>query len=1419
MEKGTKPDAIRSVGEEHMATVDNAFQYLKEHHVEPLSEADDRRILRKIDRHLLPMMIVTYTLNFMDKNALSYSASFGLTDDNHLHGNQYSWASGSVFYLAYMVSQPVVARLIVRFPVGRFVACATILWGATLMTMAASRSFAALMSIRAILGCLESCINPAFMIISAQWWKRDEQPLRITYWYLGNSIGQVCGGLLGYGIAHIQHHSVARWAWFFIIFGSITILYGIFLLYYLPDSPMNARWLSERDRALAIERVRSNRTSIENNVWKWSQFKECVLDVQCWILVATFFLDDVPAGGVGSFGSIVVKGFGFSALYSTLLLCPLGIIQAICVLFGGFMTSRFQNIRTWLIAGCQIPALIGAVLLYTLPRSNQRGLLGSYYVVQTHGIVGTLTMSLVTSNVAGYTKKVTASAMMYIAYCVGQVVGPQPFLANEAPVYETAFRAAFVCFALCITFSLALRLYLVRENKSRDRLAREQSATHETNDEFLDLTDKQQKMKRMKDIQWQLARPSGQHRAALGVQSWFLLPLGVFAVAASYLILAHWQFSHQRPTAATDLALLTRADLKYGTAQCTLNRQRPYVNHDLATERLARPRLGLRKVLRNATLINGDGTTTPNCTIEVQGRNFTRVCFPWRPSESGPEEEGGATVVELHGRIVTPGLIDMHSHAGVRETPQLWATEDVTEVSAPVTPWGRAIDGLKPHDQAIAFIGSGGVTTSLVLTGAKNLISGEGVVIKMRRADSARGLIVDMTSGNGTGKPQRFLKMAMGENQKRQFEHTSGGPATRLGESYWFRNAFGEARRVMRAQDRWCEAASTAAGRSRLAVEYPRSLQWQTLVDVMRGDVRVNVHGYETEDIYALLDHADEFGFNVTAFHHALHSDQILEELKSRNIAVVGFSDSWGDKKELYNVSSSFPKRIVDHGIPLALTRDHPAEHGQWLAYEAQIAHHFGLGANHALASVMAVPARLLGLDNRLGFIRPGYDADFVIWDRHPLRVGATPLEVYIDGSSQVRASDAAWHASNKRTAALSAPGARPTGDHAKNCRQGAADFVLYGIQRSYVGQDNMRSDMAEGHNLTAVFQNGKMVCLGGRRCDDRAKEAIEKRAAVINVRDGHILPGLTIVTRLHGLAEMHQEPSTTDGYSHGDIDGPVLKSRFGLRFGGIHLQRAHGGGVTRIVTPPLTSGFLHDVSCRFRSGARSAIDDDAITEPHTALHFSIGHEAKTSQLPSVTAQISALRNILTAGHGTHDVHGRAARGELPVVIHTNSKDVIAQMIALKRETAAHIVIMGGAEAHHLAPALAAANVPVIMAPFWGCEPLTWESRSCLPGPPLTESLGPTVLLQHGVEVAISNWDVTNNHIRNSAWEAGWVAGSGNTTLALDLVSRNIENILRLRPTTDVVVYEGDPFEFGARVAVIIEQGRIRSCYPSPDET
>ncbi|KAI1798834.1 hypothetical protein F4811DRAFT_153903 [Daldinia bambusicola] len=900
--------------------------------------------------------------------------------------------------------------------------------------------------------------------------------------------------------------------------------------------------------------------------------------------------------------------------------------------------------------------------------------------------------------------------------------------------------------------------------------------------------------------------------ASFGTKNNNVLIIIVTAITA-YFLASQWH-AYQHPGDRSVIHQISSEDLRYGLEQCSLNKQHPVVDRNLAASRLATRSAGARTILHNATLIDGDGTVVPDCVIEMRGGIFTRVS----KATQGFLEPASLDdkVVDLLGRIVTPGLVEMHSHAGVRETPQLWATEDVTEISAPVTPWARAVDALKPHDQAIPVIASGGVTTSLVLTGAKNLISGEGVLIKMKRGSSVSELLVNTTESGS--KPQRYLKMAMGENQKRQFQNVPGGPSTRLGESYWFRKAYDSARRVKQEQDRWCEAASTEKGLAAMAREYPRSLEWQTLVDVLRGDVRVNVHGYETEDMLAMFDHADEFGFNITALHHALHTNLIMDQLRDRGIAVAGFSDSWGDKKELYNVSSRLPAMIAEHGIPLALTRDHPAEHGQWLLYEAQIAHHFGLSAESAISSVISVPARLLGIDNRLGFVRPGYDGDLVIWNRHPLQVGATPLEVYIDGKSVVRASDSLWKASETSISDLrKAPTSRPSDTPKSACVPGQSDIVIRGLGTSFIGAEGLRNESPETGNITAVVRAGRVVCVGGNKCDTVARQAIEEQVPLIDVRDGYILPGLTIVTRQHGLTEMRQEPSTSDGASTGDDYERPLSSRFGIKFDGIHVERAHRSGVTRIVTPPLTNGFFHGISTLFRSGAKSVLDDGAIVEPSAALHFTIGHEAKSFRTPSITSQISRLRDLLTVNKHIHPIYESAANGEIAVVIHTNNKDVIAHMIALKKETGAPIVIMGGSESHLLAAELAEAEVPVIVAPFWGCEPLFWDARNCLPGPPLTDRLGPQVLIDAGVKVGISNWDDTNNHIRNSIWEASWVAGPGNRSLALDLVSKNIEDILRLPRSKDFVIYEGDPFEFGARVALIFEEGKVQRCYPDVD--
>ena len=403
---------------------------------------------------------------------------------------------------------------------------------------------------------------------------------------------------------------------------------------------------------------------------------------------------------------------------------------------------------------------------------------------------------------------------------------------------------------------------------------------------------------------------------------------------------------------------ITQAELSAGLQLCAKHNQHPFVDYSFAAHRLTTrdPQAPLQ-IFKNITLINGDGSIQHNVQLEIQDGIITYV------DEVRETSPSTATIVDVAGRYVSPGLIDMHSHVGLRQEPQIWGNEDVTESTFPVTSWARAIDGFKPTDQGIKILASGGTTTSLVLTGAKNLISGEGMVIKHKETKSVWEIQIDSTSNGRSPKPQRYLKMACGENIKGQFQGALTGPISRQGESGFVRFAFEEARELLRSQDSWCErAASNAAG---LTTPYPTSIRVQTLIDVLRGDVSVHLHCYQPQDVFSEWDHGDEFGYNITALHHITQAHEMLDEIKKRGSMLATFSDEGGFKNENYHYSWYMLKQAAAAGIPIALTTDHPAKHGQFLAYEAQVAHHFQLDEKLALASLMSVPAKALGLDNR----------------------------------------------------------------------------------------------------------------------------------------------------------------------------------------------------------------------------------------------------------------------------------------------------------------------------------------------------------------------------------------------------------------------------------------------------------------------
>ncbi|KAE8318287.1 major facilitator superfamily domain-containing protein [Aspergillus transmontanensis] len=464
-----KPDASNKeaeVGLDHATDLHRASVGYGEQLMDPSTATTNKSLLRKIDWRLLPIMMLSYMLQFLDKQSLSQAAIMGIIEDLKLTGTEYSW-SGSIFYFSYLVFSYPASMLLVRLPIAKVLATTLFLWGVVLACHATTHDFTGIMVTRFFLGLTEAAISPGFSLITGMWYTRSEQPFRHGLWFAGNSLATAFGGLIAYGVAHISG-SIPAWKWLFIIYGIITVVWSIVFVLFMPDSPLTARFLSQSERADAEERVKVNQTTIKHDRIQWHQVWEALADYKIYILFLFQVANNIPNGGLTMFSAIVVKGFGFSTLQTYLLAIPTGAVHAFFALGSTYLASRFPNTRSMLLAGCTMIAFIGSIIVYVCESTGVR-LFGLYlFVAYAAGIP--MTLSMVSSNVAGFTKKATVSAMMFIAYCTGNIVGPFLFFGSEAPVYKSGFIAMMVCLAAATVLILALGLSWRMENARRDRV-------------------------------------------------------------------------------------------------------------------------------------------------------------------------------------------------------------------------------------------------------------------------------------------------------------------------------------------------------------------------------------------------------------------------------------------------------------------------------------------------------------------------------------------------------------------------------------------------------------------------------------------------------------------------------------------------------------------------------------------------------------------------------------------------------------------------------------------------------------------------------------------------------------------------------------------------------------------------------------
>ncbi|KAF2969770.1 hypothetical protein GQX73_g3851 [Xylaria multiplex] len=444
-----------------------------------ITPEENVRLRKLIDRRVLVVMICTYFLQAIDKGTLSFASIMGLPKDTGLltpEGHNY---------------------IIARVPLGKYLGFSIVAWGTVLASHAACKNFVGLVTVRTLLGIFESACQPAFVVLSAMWYRREEQAARVTYWYMMNGAQQIVGGLLAYLFTLITTGPLKSWQWLFLSYGIISIFFGVFVFVYMPDSPMRAKCFTEEDKRLMVERVRDNQTGLQNRTFKKEQVYDALTDPQTWCYAGIQLTTTLPTSGLGSFANIIIStSLGFTNLQTQLLAIVLG-AYIIIVLLGSVWLVKKTNQNILIALGFVIPSFVGTILLLTVPNktfSQHVGLLIAYYITLSFWAAQTLGLSLLSRNVGGQTKKSVVLAINFIFWATGNAIGPQVFLARDAPKYHIAFATHLGCYAALVLILLFFRWYLKWQNAKRDSLAA--AGVQEANDTnlthaFEDLTDRE----------------------------------------------------------------------------------------------------------------------------------------------------------------------------------------------------------------------------------------------------------------------------------------------------------------------------------------------------------------------------------------------------------------------------------------------------------------------------------------------------------------------------------------------------------------------------------------------------------------------------------------------------------------------------------------------------------------------------------------------------------------------------------------------------------------------------------------------------------------------------------------------------------------------------------------------------------------
>ena len=807
--------------------------------------------------------------------------------------------------------------------------------------------------------------------------------------------------------------------------------------------------------------------------------------------------------------------------------------------------------------------------------------------------------------------------------------------------------------------------------------------------------------------------------------------------------------------------------------------------------------------------------------------NKGKIALVVPAGDFGVQLPKGTKIRNVKGLTIIPGLVDTHSHIGIYPRPAVPANSDGNEASGPVQPGLRAIDAIFPNDPGIRMAVTGGVTTANIMPGSGNVIGGQTLYVKLRGRTIEEMRIADMKVLGG-------LKMANGENPKGYGRRQPGqAPGTRMKVAALQREQFVKARDYQR---QWAEYRKKAAA-GKEASPPDRDLALEPLVEVLERKRTVHFHSHRADDLMTAMRIAEEFGFELV-IHHGTEGYRVADQLAHHNIPVsLTLVDSPGGKLEAAALLEENAAVLEKAGVKIAINTDDFITESRFLLRTGAIAVRGGLSEDAALRALTRNPAEMLHLEDRLGSLEKGKDADFVILSGPPFSVYTQVLETYIDGVrvfDRAQKKDWTYQAGGFALAEQdSLP--KPPAPVKPSPPAKAPTVSAESLRPNSSHPDRLAVIAGRIHTVSGdTIEDGVVLIEGGKikQVGKRSDVNVPEQTPVITA--AVVTPGLIDAHSVVPISGGLNVPADQEQDEHSDPNQSDLRILDSFNPNEPLLQFLREQGVTVVHAMPGRVNVIAGQSGIFRTMGRTA--EQMTLRAPAGILVNLGEIPKqsyTGKLPTTRMGTASLvRNAFAQAQNNAQKRAKskpddkqpprnlksealelALARKVPVIFSANRADDLGTALRLSKEFGLNSVLDLATEGYLVADTLAEAKVPVVVHPTMQRIGSTMETYN-------THLCNAALLAEHKIPIAIGTGFegyVPKTRVLRQEAAMAMVNGLGfdRALRAITLDAAKLLGIderfgsIEAGKAADLVLYDGDPFEHATHVTDTIMDGRI----------